>query len=138
MIYAMKNLEDSLYIPIYGHNNDNFKKWFETDFACLCDKVGSGKSLTVLGLISSNNCLNNKKKCINTYGNHLQEISYYTMNLPINIIAVPIGIYNQWEEYIKKQTNLDTFYIKNAKDLEQFKGYVNEYRDDPTQYGLYA
>ena len=53
------------------------------------------------------------------------------MNLPINIIAVPIGIYNQWEEYIKKQTNLDTFYIKNAKDLEQFKGYVNEYRDDP-------
>ena len=34
MIYAMKNLEDSLYIPIYGHNNDNFKKWFKRRF-CL-------------------------------------------------------------------------------------------------------
>ena len=34
------------------------------DFACLCDKVGSGKSLTVKGLISSNNCLNNKKNVL--------------------------------------------------------------------------
>ena len=131
MIYAMKNLEDSLYIPIYGHNNEYSKKWFKTDFACLCDKVGTGKSLTVLGLISSKNYLNNKKKCIKSYGSHLQEISYYTLNLPINIIAVPIGIYNQWEQYIKEQTNLETFYLRNVKDLEEFEGYVKEYRDEP-------
>lgn len=131
MIYAMKNLENSLYIPIYGYNNEYSKKWFKTDFACLCDKVGSGKSLTVLGLISSKNYLNNKKKCIKSYGSHLQEISYYTLNLPINIIAVPIGIYNQWEKYINEQTNLETFYLRNVKDLEEFEGYVKEYRNEP-------
>lgn len=131
MIYAMRNLEKSLYIPIYGYTSEHYKKWFQTDFACLCDKVGSGKSLTVLGLISNNSYLNNKKKCIKTYGSHLREITYFTYNLPINVITVPIGIYTQWEVYIKEQTNLDTYYIRNVKDLEEFTEFVEDYRKEP-------
>ena len=131
MIYAMKNLEQSLYTPIYGNSNNFYKKWFQTDFACLCDKVGSGKSLTILGLIAISPYLNNKKKCITTYGSHIREISLFTLNLPINVLAVPVGIYNQWEKYIKDQTTLDTYYIKNCNDLEEFRGFVSDYRKEP-------
>jgi hypothetical protein len=131
MIKAMRDLEDNSYTPIFGYNNPNYKKWFQTDFACLCDKVGSGKSLTVLGLISDKPYLRNKRKCIKTYGSRIREISYSSLNLPINIIAVPIGIFNQWEKYIKKQTKLDAFYIKSSSELNKFKKFVEDYKNEP-------
>ena len=53
MIYAMNNLEESKKIKIPSMDPDT-DEWFETSVGCLCDKVGSGKSLTTLGLISNN------------------------------------------------------------------------------------
>ena len=75
MIYAMRNLEQSDKIPIvtnqYGmdHSEENY---FQTSFGSLCDKVGSGKSLSILGLIANQQILPNRPKCCRSFSNKIQ------------------------------------------------------------------
>ena len=53
MIQEMRNLETPGRKRIKTTHNTNTSYSFETRFGCVCDKVGSGKSLTVLGLIAN-------------------------------------------------------------------------------------
>ena len=100
---------------------------FSSNFGSLCDKVGSGKSLTVLGLIANQKNLENKPRCLNTYGNMISEFTSFRYNLPLNLLIVPHGIIGQWETYIKTQTELQHQIIKTKKDLEQFEERIKEY-----------
>ena len=72
MIFAMNNLEQKRYIQVCDIHQENvslFKQWFQTDMGCLCDKVGSGKSLTVLGLIAHNKLLKQRRRINRKYFN---------------------------------------------------------------------
>ena len=94
----------------------------------LCDKVGSGKSIDVLSLISLkpeiNKLIPNKLKYkpydfthCDFYGlNLIPTIEYKT-----NLIVIPHGIYNQWVEYLDIFDNLTYYGIKKTKDLNNIK-----------------
>ena len=129
MIHTMLELESKNKINIIGLQSIyDEHRTFETDFGSLCDKVGSGKSLIILGLIAKKKTLDFKDKCIQSYGSIIREYSRYTNNLPINLLVVPHGILNQWENYINDQTSLNCLFIKNIKDLQNFHHQVELYK----------
>ena len=64
-------------------SNDGFRKsrkkinsseTFTTSFGALCDKVGSGKSLTILGLISTNKKMEMRERCVRSFGSNVSVL----------------------------------------------------------------
>ena len=100
---------------------------YTTNFGALCDRVGAGKSLTILGLIGQNKILKLTEKCIRSYGTIVNIFTKNENSLPINIIVVPHGIVNQWSEYIEKYTKLSYIIIKNNKQVLEFKEKINNF-----------
>lgn len=106
------------------------KKTLKTNMGVICDKVGSGKTLSVLGIISD--CVSiTPPREIKTHKSHscggylsnniiFEEettIINETVHLPINIIIVPHTIFNQWEKTIKSMTTFRLLGVKNNKTL---------------------
>lgn len=118
MICAMKNLEESKFIELKD-SCSNIDKCFQTSVGCLCDKVGSGKSLTTLGLIATIPKRINKKKVSYQYG-LITTYRFYKNYLPINLLVVPHNIVKQWEGYINENTDLEYLLINNKKSFEKF------------------
>lgn len=130
MIQTMLNLEEGTQIPIMEDEEDcSAERTFQTDFGALCDKVGSGKSLVILGLLSVKKLVTVKPRCINSYGSIIREFSKYKYNLPINLLVIPHGIAGQWDTYITQQTTLDCFFIKNLKDLDTLKERIDTFQE---------
>ena len=118
MIYAMNNLEESQKIKIPSVDPDT-DEWFETSVGCLCDKVGSGKSLTTLGLISNNPKRKSTIKVSRQYG-LITTYKYYKKYVPINLLVVPHNIIKQWENYILDFTNFTYLIVNNKKTFVKF------------------
>ena len=106
--------------------NINYRLTSRINAFVLCDKVGSGKSIDVLSLISI------KPEINRIIGNRLKYKPYdftycdfYGLNIKptykykTNLIVIPHGIYNQWEEYLNKFFNLTYYGIKKRKDIEE-------------------
>ena len=118
MINAMKKMETS---SISMENDVHI----DTNVGICGDDVGTGKSLSILGLISDN-------KEIKQRTNYDVTTNYFTVYrstrnepIPINVIVVPHTIVKQWTKYIETQTYL-TFYtvskkihLKCAQDLDE-------------------
>ena len=133
MIYAMRNLEQSNKIPIVDSSNLNSDRedcYFQTSFGSLCDRVGSGKSLSLLGLIANQKILPNKSKCVRSFSNKIHKYSTFKYNIPVNLLFVPHGINIQWEKYIKEQTTLSYRVIKNKKTFEAYEEILEQYNQD--------
>jgi SNF2 family DNA or RNA helicase len=87
----------------------------------LCDKVGSGKSLSILSLIAHNPILEEDRyMCIKTTKNSMVSIFKGTsLNdfdyLKINVIVVPHSIASQWINYIKNDTKIKFTTINSKK-----------------------
>jgi hypothetical protein len=79
-------------------NNENKSFSIITRFGCICDNVGSGKTLTVLSILNEPINLNNLHS--------LGLISNSSLDFKISIIVVPHVISNQWKESVNKHTNL--------------------------------
>ena len=118
MIYAMNNLEESNFIKIPSEE-EGVEKWFDTSVGCLCDKVGSGKSLTTLGLISTKLKRESRKKPSRQYG-LITVYKHYKNYIPINLLVVPHNIVKQWEGYINDFTNLEYLIVNNKKTFVKF------------------
>jgi len=133
MICAMRQLEEEDKIPIINPDHNSYQmidSYFKTSFGSLCDKVGSGKSLSILGVIASQKVLPTKPKCARTYSNKIQMYSTFQYNIPLNLLVVPHGIMGQWCNYITTQTTLDAMTIKNKKTYEVFQKKITEYREE--------
>ena len=129
MIHTMLELEKKKKINILESNSVyDEERTFETDFGALCDKVGSGKSYIILGLIAHKKLLDIREKCIYSYGSIIREYSKYKFNLPINLLVLPHGIINQWEKYILENTSLKSLFLKNLKDMKNFKNKIDDYK----------
>lgn len=97
------------------------------------DVVGSGKTLSVLGLIAHtiNKPLNNKDfnmldttnssnfmaKCIERKVPVLKEID-------TTLVVVPHPIFKQWEQTIKTNTNLSYMGVNNTKSLKKLEEFI--------------
>lgn len=114
----------------------------KTRVGVFCDKVGAGKTLTVLGLIGKNPIVNcpsvfHFKSTINAgwsdcsghrhnlissrlIGETTYEERCESLTIPLNIIVVPHTIFSQWENSIKTYTTIPHFAIKNRKTNDKF------------------
>ena len=116
-IYRANILETQSEIKIEDTDNTTFN----TECGVISDNVGSGKSLTILGIISNNIVLYSNKLIsfsaasgINIFKNPINNNDNY---LKTNFLVVPHNILKQWQKYIVNDTNLKYLTISNAKDL---------------------
>ena len=63
MIHEMRDLETPARKKLKLTNESSTEYSFKTKFGCICDKVGSGKSLTILGIIGHKTFLKIIKMC---------------------------------------------------------------------------
>jgi superfamily II DNA or RNA helicase len=105
-----------------------------SNFGILNDKVGSGKTITMISLLSREKMQNKLISKTHKYPwtidmgtNHYfsyivdEELSFTT--IPLNIIVVSSSIYNQWEKELKKT---DLKYKKIVKTID----YVSMTKED--------
>jgi hypothetical protein len=92
----------------------------ESNFGILADKVGSGKTIMIVGLIVNRLTPNNINKII--------ESSQYSMvrcidddrTIKTNIIAIPHSLMLQWSEEFKK-SNLKVLLISDKKSIAKIE-----------------
>lgn len=98
-----------------------FNETLFTNHAILGDKVGMGKSLTILSHIAR--MKNNTKISYNNTSVHncpsLFSIKEYNIvDLSSStLVIVPHNLFRQWQEYINDQTTLNACYVKNKADM---------------------
>ena len=115
MVYEMIAKEEEKYRVSSGCNH-----------FVICDKVGSGKSICVLSLISEKPTVENWVKNLCEEKN-----SYFTLEgfkidegstfLKTNLIVIPHSVYNQWTEYLSYFPNLTYYGIRTKTDLDKMK-----------------
>lgn len=130
LIHKCRQLEKSSTEPyIVGSLN------IKTRFGIIGDVVGSGKTLSVLGLIETMKSVKTTipKYYSNPYVSYIDSSdSTYTnysnkkMYENTNVIIVPHNIYKQWSSAIEKNTNLKYVGIFNKKSYEKFKEYLEK------------
>jgi hypothetical protein len=103
-----------------------------TNYGILGEDVGSGKSLVVLGYLAHQKTLQRsmKKNSLHPYSkSNLFTVftQEYSKEHTPSLIIVPHTIYRQWQEYCKKQTNLDVFYMKSHRDISGFTDISGNY-----------
>ena len=117
MVYEMLKREDI-----------NYRLTSRINAFVLCDKVGSGKSIDILSLISI-------KPFVNKYTSNILKFKpseflycdFYgvnfkpTVNYKTNLIVVPHGIILQWENYLLNFEDLSYYSIKSVRDLRNLK-----------------
>ena len=119
-------LEDTSINPIKVTNTqNNCTSEIKSKFGIVGDLVGSGKTLSMLSLISKKPILENRLP--NLIHKGLVTCSELSLNQvevhPYNIIVIPHIIYKQWKETIEKYTDLKYYGINTNKALDKFKTY---------------
>ena len=92
----------------------------------LCDKVGSGKSLSVLSTISNKPLLEIQLRSTYHTNYPIPHKQFHTLDMsegiyiPTNLIIVPHNIYNQWTLYLAEHTTFSYFGIHNKKKINEW------------------
>jgi SNF2 family DNA or RNA helicase len=119
LIYAMQQKEQNSIRGVKYMNTTTY-----TNYGVLGDDVGSGKSLVILSHIALLKEVANhtQKRNILYPQSRLNLFTVYTKQyknlMNASLIVVPHTIYKQWQDYCKKQTSLDVFYVKSKSDIE--------------------
>ena len=123
LLHKCRELEDSSHNPIIINNEtNNTESELKSKFGIIGDIVGSGKTLTILALISKQPLLKNKlPRVIHKGIVSCSEISLEEQNvLPYNVIIVPHTIFKQWKSVIEDLTDFKFYGINNKKTLIKF------------------
>jgi hypothetical protein len=116
LIYAAIELEKTSHSASTKSNDINY----QSNIGIIGDSVGSGKSISMLGLICAKPQLDeyifpNEYTVYEGWG----IISYFKQNkaklINSNVILVPHSIINQWENYITNSTKLTHIKINSSK-----------------------
>ena len=113
----------------------------QTRIGVIGDIVGSGKTLSVLGLISNSKSIKAKipKYFSNSHISYIDSTnSFDTINYnslknldTTNVIIVPHNIYKQWSSTIEKETVLKYIGIFNKKSFQKFEEQIKEEEFSP-------
>lgn len=130
-IYYMSKLENEGKIIIDESNiifpSKKIRLEIETNVGILADKVGSGKSNMIIGLLLLNKEVRNRDIIINSTKNLLIRSNYMDYK-DINILVVPYNILFQWENYVSK-SKLRVFII-DKKSIDKVRFFFNnEYKN---------
>jgi len=139
ILHAAKQLETNDKIPL-ENSDKSITKWYNARICIIADKVGAGKSLSLLSIIADNPYIEPP----------LEISSYDTINIftkPLyeyistNVLVVPHGIFKQWERYIQNDTKLKYYGIRLKKDIKDSKKFYEKYEIvlvASTQYKQFA
>lgn len=102
---------------------------FTTNIGVIADRVGSGKSYVVLGIIKNSTITNQNKTLIRSTA--INNVVFYLRNnrsvIKCNIIVIPFSLCSQWEAYIKAfDGNLSYKVINKSKIISDMVGRVEE------------
>ena len=123
IIYKARKLEELTPFNI-GEN-----KQMIIQFGVICDHVGAGKSYEVLGTIASSPSLKQQLNIHPLISNVENNYNIYKKlsKIDVNIIAVPHGVFKQWEDYISKHTSMKYYAINTFQSL---KNLIKNYKID--------
>lgn len=106
--------------------------YVETNYGILCDKVGSGKSIMLLGLMTV-------KKCVSeSVDNEVIDYSYVygvgyristkkiMSHIPCNIVVVPHTLCKQWASYVNDLTDFRMVCLTRPIELTKCKKQIEE------------
>lgn len=126
-IYGMRKLEIQL----------SYKKNKLIESMCiLSDKVGAGKSYTILELISKYPLLDITMTKFPDRDENIEKLNIYVYDstvyykirvhnaLPISLLLVPHSLYKQWEEYIEN-VKLPYYGINKRKAISKIKNIID-------------
>jgi hypothetical protein len=123
----MENNQINLTKNNVEHNFQNNEIEIKTKLGILADKVGSGKSYVILALISDKKHLEfnieniySSNYSLLTIKKNIIENEIGILYIKSNIIVIPHSLLKQWQGYIGNITNINVFYIKNKKDIEEY------------------
>lgn len=133
---SMINQPEGLYIKLKQHQRTlahrcimleqgksiNPAYTIHTKFGVICDKVGSGKSYTILSILLLNKdiAIYNESSRINSFASVLVPESYGDIkSFKTTILIVPSPIIKQWVSYLEN-TTLKYVYIYNQKSLDEY------------------
>lgn len=123
IIYKMLEVEDLDEINIDFRENyytyDSIKGKIQTNIGVLADKVGAGKTLSVISLISIRPILKPKLTCLG--GNKYVgiKVDYAKINLNINLLIVPHKLVPQWKKTFELSTNLNVYTISTNSQIDK-------------------
>ena len=118
----LENSSNNAYIA----DNHNIK----TKFGIVGDIVGSGKTLTILGLIETEKSIKSSipkyfsNTCISYIDNNSTNYVNYSNKkefLNTNVIVVPHNIYKQWSSTIETHTDIKYIGVFNKKSYDKFR-----------------
>lgn len=121
--HQLKMLNKCLQLEQTKIVNDENNNIIKSSIGIIGDKVGSGKSYIILGLICNNyNINNNNIQMIhhNPLFKIYSDIYSNYIYLNINILIVPHNIFQQWKSYINN-VNISVEYIKTQNQLNNIK-----------------
>ncbi|AYV80234.1 MAG: DEAD/SNF2-like helicase [Gaeavirus sp.] len=121
MVHKMLQIEQdedySVNMKAAYYDTDTIPSKIRTNLAILADKVGAGKTYTVISLISTSPTTRNRLT-IHTGNKYFStSIQYQKINLTTNLIIVPNKLVSQWNESLLTATNLTVYTIKTKKDI---------------------
>lgn len=122
LIYAMKEFEKR------SKKGFDFQQYnIQSNYGILADTVGAGKSLNILGFISTMKHMPHDEQKI-TYkkfrkgsraGYVMKKCTYKENIHNRNLIIVPHTLFMQWKNYIKTQSTLHALYVGTKKEVQQ-------------------
>jgi len=131
-----ENIFETWFRYNYPRSNNEFKDIsyiINTNFGILADKVGSGKTLMIIGLIINSLLVKNHPKII--YSTQFTSIKYIDSSQAIktNLILIPHNLSSQWYLSFINNTNLKVKLIHRHTALESIKSVYNISDDMETQ-----
>lgn len=124
LIHKCKQLENVGIDPTSDEYLDSRFENIKSNIGIIGDKVGSGKSFCILGLIESNDIPMVRFKYTHMYGINninveLKDKSHKLDKFRVNIIVVPHSIVKQWESCINSvdSQNLSYYIVNTTKSL---------------------
>lgn len=92
-----------------------------TNFGVIADRVGAGKSLVALSLVKQPNA-DEREMITNSRSNNLSMVTYQIpepgkKRTKAALFIVPHSIMGQWEDYVTKETTLNTIFCKRKKEV---------------------
>lgn len=124
LIYKCKQLENEGIDPKKDEYLDSRFENIKSNIGIIGDKVGSGKSFCILGLIEANEIPMVRFKYTHMYGINninveMKDKSQRLDKFKVNIIVVPHSIIKQWETCINSvgSKNLSYYVVNTTKSL---------------------
>jgi hypothetical protein len=109
---------DIKFKPEYFSVNEVDAK-MQTNIGILADKVGAGKTLSVISIISMRPILKDKMTCYGSNKYMGLKVNLAKINLNTNLIIVPSKLVPQWKTAFLKATNLSVYPISTNGQIDK-------------------